>query len=94
VRWSYGSGGQISGAPTVVGSVVYFSTIDTTNTYGLSTKSGRRVFARGSGAYNPAISDGHRLYLTGYESISAYVERSDFRREAKERRAAMRSSRR
>jgi outer membrane protein assembly factor BamB len=94
VRWSYGSGGQISGAPTVVGGVVYFSTIDTTNTYGLSAKSGRRVFARGSGAYNPAISDGHRLYLTGYESIAAYVERGAYRREAKERRAAMRKSRR
>lgn len=92
-RWVYNSGGQISGAPTVVGKVVYFSTIDTTNTYGLSTKSGRRVFARGSGAYNPAISDGHRLYLTGYESISAYVKRSTYAREAKERRAALRRGR-
>jgi outer membrane protein assembly factor BamB len=90
VRWTHGSGGQISGAPTVVGGVVYFSTIDTTNTYGLSTKSGRRVFARDSGAYNPAISDGHRLYLTGYESISALVETKDFKREQKERRAALR----
>ena len=94
VRWSYASGGQISGAPTVVGDVVYFSTIDTTNTYGLSTRSGKRVFARSSGAYNPAISDGHRLYLTGYESITALVERKQFRREAKERRAALRTRRR
>lgn len=93
-RWSYDSGGQISGAPTVVGKVVYFSTIDTTNTYGLSTRSGRRVFARGSGAYNPAISDGHRLYLTGYESISAFVKRSKYAREAKERRAAIRRAKR
>ncbi|MFY9265299.1 MAG: PQQ-binding-like beta-propeller repeat protein [Solirubrobacterales bacterium] len=90
VRWSFNSGGQISGAPTVVGGVVYFSTIDTTNTFGLSTKSGRRVFFRGSGAYNPVISDGNRIYLTGYESISSYVPRSGFRREAKERRAALR----
>ncbi|MBJ7457630.1 MAG: PQQ-like beta-propeller repeat protein [Thermoleophilaceae bacterium] len=89
-RWTYDSGGEISGAPTVVGKVVYFSTIDTTNTYGLSTRSGKRVFARGSGAYNPAISDGHRLYLTGYESISAYVKTSTYAREAKERRAALR----
>jgi outer membrane protein assembly factor BamB len=89
-RWSYSSGGQISGAPTVVGKVVYFSTIDTTNTYGLSTKSGRRVFARGSGAYNPVISDGHRIYMTGYESISALVKTSTYPREAKERRAALR----
>lgn len=89
-RWVHNSGGQISGAPTIVGRVVYFSTIDTTNTYGLTTTSGRRVFARGSGAYNPAISDGHRLYLTGYESVSAYVKRKTYAREAKERRAAIR----
>lgn len=93
VRWSYQSGGQISGAPTVIGRVVYFSTIDTTNTYGLDTRSGRRVFARASGAYNPAISDGSRIYLTGYESISSYVPRTKFRREAKERRAALRKRR-
>jgi outer membrane protein assembly factor BamB len=93
-RWAYDSGGQISGAPTVVGKVVYFSTIDTTNTYGLSTRSGDRVFARGSGAYNPAISDGHRLYLTGYESITAMVKTSTYAREAKERRAALRRKQR
>ncbi|MFT4048374.1 MAG: PQQ-binding-like beta-propeller repeat protein [Solirubrobacterales bacterium] len=89
-RWVYSSGGEISGAPTVVGKVVYFSTIDTTNTYGLSTRSGKRVFARGSGAYNPVISDGHRIYWTGYESISALVKSSSYEREAKERRAALR----
>jgi outer membrane protein assembly factor BamB len=73
VRWSYSSGGQISGAPTVIGDVVYFSTINTTSTFGLSTRSGRRVFFRDSGAYNPMISDGKRLYWTGYESVSALV---------------------
>lgn len=92
-RWVYNSGGQISGAPTVVGKVVYFSTIDTTNTYGLSTRSGKRVFARGSGAYNPVISDGHRIYMTGYESVSALVKTSTYAREAKERRAALRRGR-
>ncbi|MBI4898838.1 MAG: PQQ-binding-like beta-propeller repeat protein [Actinobacteria bacterium] len=91
VRWTYAAGGQISGAPTVIGDIVYFATKDTTNTYGLSTRSGKRVFARGSGAYNPVISDGHRIYLTGYESVSAFVRRSDFKREEKERRAALRS---
>jgi outer membrane protein assembly factor BamB len=90
IRWRYASGGQISGAPTVVGGIVYFSTIDTTNTYGLSTRTGRRVFAHGSGDYNPVISDGHRIYMTGYESLSALVRRRDFKREAMERRAALR----
>jgi len=94
VRWSHSSGGQISGAPTVVGGVVYFSTIDTTNTYGLSTRSGKRIFARGSGAYNPVISDGHRLYWTGYESISALVQNKDYKRETKELRAQLRKKNR
>lgn len=89
-RWVYDSGGEISGAPTVVGKVVYFSTIDTTNTYGLSTLNGHRRMYRGSGAYNPVISDGNRIYWTGYESISALVERKEYAREAKERRAALR----
>jgi len=93
-RWVYRQSGQISGAPTIVGDIVYFSTIDTTNTFGLSTRTGKRRFYRGSGAYNPVISDGRRLYLTGYESVSAYVMSKEYKREAKERRAALRKKRR
>ncbi len=93
VRWSYSSGGQISGASTIVGDVVYFSTIDTTSTFGLDVRTGRRVFARGSGAYNPMISDGRRLYWTGYESVSALVPRKNFRKERVARRAAIRDRR-
>ena len=32
-------------------------------------RTGRRVFKLSSGAFNPAISDGRRLYVTGYSSI-------------------------
>jgi hypothetical protein len=34
-------------------------------------KTGRRVFSYPRGTYTPAISDGRRLYLVGYSSISA-----------------------
>ena len=34
-------------------------------------KSGRRVFYYGRGTYSPVISDGRRIYLTGYSSITA-----------------------
>jgi hypothetical protein len=34
-------------------------------------KSGRRVFHYGRGTYSPVVSDGHRIYLTGYSSITA-----------------------
>lgn len=90
VRWSWNSRGKISGAPTIVGGIVYFSTIDTTNTYGLSTRNGHLRFRNGSGAYNPVISDGRRIFMTGYESVSSYVPRKDFRRESRERRRAIR----
>lgn len=89
-RWRHKVGGKISGAGTVVGSVVYFSTIDTTSTYGLSTRSGKRLYARSSGAYNPAISDGERIFMTGYTSVSLMVERRAFKKAARERRVALR----
>lgn len=93
VRWSYASGGKISGAPTIIGKIVYFSTIDTTNTYGLSTRTGRRIYSRSAGAYNPVISDGRRIYMTGYKSVNAFVMRRDYAREKRERRAALRRGR-
>ena len=34
-------------------------------------KSGRKVFSYPSGTYSPVISDGRRIYLTGYSSITA-----------------------
>ena len=34
-------------------------------------RSGRRVFRYPKGTYTPVISDGHRIFLTGYSSITA-----------------------
>ena len=34
-------------------------------------RSGREVFTYPRGTYTPVISDGRRLYLTGYSSITA-----------------------
>jgi len=48
------------------------------------------IVTAGAGESAYVISDGHRLYLTGYESVSAYVKRKTYAREAKERRAAIR----
>jgi outer membrane protein assembly factor BamB len=71
VRWTARGGGRISGGPTVIGSVVYFADLDSKSTYGVDARSGDRVFRRTRGAYNPVISDGRRLYLTGYASLTA-----------------------
>jgi outer membrane protein assembly factor BamB len=66
VRWSYGAPGRISGAPTIVGKVVYFADLDSRSTSGLDVGSGKRVFKMSSGKFNPVISDGKRVYLTGF----------------------------
>lgn len=69
--WSTGVGGEISGAGTVVGDIFYVADVDSEKTVGLDIKSGKRVWGIDRGKYNPVISDGQRMYLTGYASIAA-----------------------
>lgn len=71
VRWSYRDGGKISGGATVVGDIVYFSNIGKKDTTGLGARTGRKVFHIGRGSFNPVISDGRTIYLTGYSSLYA-----------------------
>jgi outer membrane protein assembly factor BamB len=75
VIWSYSAGGTISGAPSLIGNIVYFSTLSQRTTTGLNARNGRVVWKLNSGAFNPAISDGKRLYITGYSSLSAFEHR-------------------
>jgi outer membrane protein assembly factor BamB len=69
----------------VIGSLVYYSTLSGRRTYALSAKTGRQVWSLGRGAFNPAISDGIRVYITGYSSVYAFTTPRQLRRE---RRAA------
>src|SRR4051795_1038198 len=71
VRWSFDAHGKISGASSVVGDIVYFSTINGKNTFGLGARTGRRVFYIGRGAYNPVVSDGRTIFLNCYSSLYA-----------------------
>ena len=71
VRWQHRDGGKISGGATVVGDIVYFSNLGKKDTTGLGARTGREVFHIGRGAYNPVISDGRTIFLTGYTSIYA-----------------------
>ncbi|CAA9501746.1 MAG: Outer membrane protein YfgL, lipoprotein component of the protein assembly complex (forms a complex with YaeT, YfiO, and NlpB) [uncultured Solirubrobacteraceae bacterium] len=73
VRWSHDAKGKISGAATVVGDIVYFSNLRRKSTVGLGARTGRKVFEFGRGSYNPVVSDGKRIYLTGYSSLYALV---------------------
>ena len=69
----YSGSGPISGAASVIGRIVYFSTLDSLRTYGLDVRSGKVKFNVARGAYNPAISDGRWLYITGHSGETAYA---------------------
>ncbi|MEA2426193.1 MAG: hypothetical protein QOH13_2603, partial [Thermoleophilaceae bacterium] len=92
VLWVHSGPSKISGAASVIGSVVYYSSLSARRTYALSAKTGRTLWSLGKGAFNPAISDGKRIYITGYSSIYAFTTRRELRLErraaAKQKRAA------
>jgi outer membrane protein assembly factor BamB len=69
VRWTHNSGGKISGSPTIVGNVIYFSSLGTKSTAGLDVRTGRQVFSFPDGAFNPVISDYGAIYLAGYTQL-------------------------
>ncbi|HEV3072398.1 MAG TPA: PQQ-binding-like beta-propeller repeat protein [Solirubrobacteraceae bacterium] len=69
VQWSYNAHGRISGSPTVVGNVVYFADLGTHTTYGLGISTGHVVFTMHSGSFDPVITDGKDVYLTGYTGL-------------------------
>jgi outer membrane protein assembly factor BamB len=71
-RWTFSASGPISGAGSVIGRIVYFSTLDSLHTYGLDVQSGKVRFSVARGAYNPAISDGRWLFITGHSGETAY----------------------
>ena len=69
--WARKEGGKISGGATVVGDIVYYSNWGKKTTTGLGVRTGRKVFSMGRGAFNPVISDGRTIFLTGYSSLYA-----------------------
>jgi outer membrane protein assembly factor BamB len=71
LRWSRSAGGQVIGSLSAVGDIVYAAEFSGGSTSGFMMRSGKRVFHYPYGTYTPVISDGHRIYLTGYSSITA-----------------------
>ena len=67
--WSYDSHGRISGSATIVGRAVYFASLGRRRTYALGISTGRVLWEWGSGSFDPVISDGHNIYLTGYSGL-------------------------
>ena len=65
VRWRFRANGPISGSPTVLTGLVYFSTLRQ-RTYALDARSGKLVWSFPDGKYSPVVADQQRLYLVGY----------------------------
>jgi outer membrane protein assembly factor BamB len=71
IAWRFHPGGRISGSATIVGRVVYFADLASHRTYGLGISTGRVVFQMNTGSFDPVISDGQDIYLTGYTGLYA-----------------------
>jgi hypothetical protein len=92
-RWTYNAGGRISGSATVIGRVVYFADLGHRRTIGLGTRTGRVKFHRHQGAYDPVVSDGRRLYLTGNHTLTALRPLQRHGKAARQRAARRRAHR-
>jgi outer membrane protein assembly factor BamB len=73
VRWSYRAGGRISGSPTILGRLVYFAVLGTHRTIALDLRSGHVVYTRPSGSFDPVVSDGTRIYLSGLTGLFGLI---------------------
>jgi outer membrane protein assembly factor BamB len=75
VSWKFNAPGRISGSPTILGRTVYFADLGNHHTYGLGISTGRLRFQFESGKFDPVISDGERVYLTGQTGLYALAPR-------------------
>ncbi len=69
VRWTRSLGGKISGAPTVIGDLVFVSSVNLKDTWALGANTGKTIWRTNRGGFNPAISDGRRIYFNGFTSL-------------------------
>lgn len=69
VSWQFNAHGRISGSATIVGRTVYFADLGDHRSYGLGISTGRVLFEIDTGKFDPVISDGKDIYLTGYSSL-------------------------
>jgi outer membrane protein assembly factor BamB len=75
ISWRFHAGGRISGSATIIGRTVYFADLGDHRIYGLGISTGRVMFTKYTGAFDPAISDGEHIYLTGTTGLYALVPR-------------------
>ncbi len=71
IDWEHHDGGRISGSATIIGRTVYYADLGTHHTTGLDISTGQVVFTMGTGSFDPVVSDGHNIYLSGYTGLYA-----------------------
>jgi len=75
VSWTFNAHGRISGSATVVGRIVYLAALGGHNTYGLGISTGRLLFREDTGSFDPVVSDGTDIYLTGQTGLYGFAPR-------------------
>lgn len=75
IAWKFDAGGKISGSATIIGRTVYFADLGDHRIYGLGISTGKKTFELGTGSFDPAISDGKNIYLTGFTGLYAFAPR-------------------
>lgn len=80
-RWSRDLGGKVSGGVTVVGDLVMYANLGR-RTLGIRRAGdGGLLYSHGSGAFDPGISDGRRLYIDTYTSVYHLVPKRQVARD-------------
>ena len=74
MKWSFEANGPVSGSPTVMGGLVYFSTLRS-KTYALDARTGRSAWTFPDGEYTPLVADEQHAYIVGRENLYALVPR-------------------
>jgi outer membrane protein assembly factor BamB len=84
--WSRSVGGQITGSGVLIGETVYFArNTDSGATFGFEAATGKQVYQNDLGRYNPAISDGERVYMVGYGTVRAFQSQALTKKKNKEK---------
>jgi outer membrane protein assembly factor BamB len=86
VLWQKNIGAQVTGSGVLIGKTVYFAKNDTTGgTVGFDAASGEQVYENDLGRYNPAITDGERVYMVGYGTVRAFESKALSEKKDKEK---------
>jgi outer membrane protein assembly factor BamB len=92
-RWTKALGGKVSGGITVVGDLVMYANLGRRSLGIRRATDGALLYSHRSGAFDPGISDGRRLYLDTYTSIYHLVPGRQVRRDVESFRTAARKRR-